>query len=81
MGNAVTNPARFIEKKAFGVTNRDDSIFVNKDARCRFAHNVVAPIIAENSVPPNGLMTTPHAENFIKENIHKQFEKVGCKRP
>lgn len=43
MGNAVTNPGRFIEKKAFGVTNRDDSIFVNKDAQCRFAHNVVAP--------------------------------------
>ena len=26
-GNAVTNPGRFIEKKAFGVTNRNDSIF------------------------------------------------------
>ena len=47
MGNAVTNPGRFIEKKAFGVTNREDSIFVNKDARCRFAHNVVAHMAAK----------------------------------
>ena len=39
-------------KRTFGVTNRDDSIFVNKDARCRFAHNVIEPMTAKNSVPP-----------------------------
>ena len=83
MGNAVTNPGRFIEKKAFGVTNRDDSIFVNKDAQCRLAHNFVAPMAAKNSLPggQSGMLSSPHNEFYIKENIHQQLEKAGCKRP
>jgi hypothetical protein len=28
MGNAVTNPGRFIEKKVFGVNERNQSMFV-----------------------------------------------------
>ena len=77
MGNAVTNPGRFIEKKAFGVKNRDDSIFVNKDAQCRFAHKVVAPMAAENILHSHKL----HSKQFFQEHFQQQLEKVGCKRP
>ena len=76
MGNAVTNPGRTIEKKIFGVENRNDSIFVNHNKSCEAARAMV-PWAAKGLTPPGRAgvsFMVPPAQKGMEQKLHQHLD-------
>ena len=83
MGNAVTNPARFIEKKAFGVEDRTKSMFVNhshdhESRACVKARDLVP--LASGGMGRDIMGCDAIARHQMQQSMYKQLDKI-CSKP